>query len=128
MSDVFVWKDGYSIGVEEVDAQHRNLFHMANRLQDDLPPGELEELLMELYRHTREHFKAEEALMRDSAYPYYLEHRGQHDVLLEDLNRMAAEVVKDSSRLPAFRDLVADWVKKHILNHDQGIAAYLRLG
>ena len=127
MSDLFVWKDGYNIGVEEVDAQHQNLFRMANRLQDDFPPGDLEELLMELYRHTREHFKSEEALMRDSGYPYYLEHRNQHDALLDNLNEMAAQVVKDPAKLPAFREFVDDWVKTHILNHDQGIAAYLRL-
>ncbi len=128
MKEIFVWDDKYNIGIDEIDAQHRNLFQLANRLQDDLPQGRLQEELMSLYRHTREHFKAEEALMRDSGYPSYLEHRGQHDALLDKLNELAAEVVKDPAKLPTFRDFVGDWIKQHMLSHDQGIAAYLHLG
>jgi hemerythrin len=128
MTDSFVWKKGYNVGVEEIDAQHENLFRIANALRSDLPPGRLEEELMYLYRHTREHFKAEEALMRDSGYPYYMDHRDQHDELLDNLNEIAAQIVKNPEKLPELKNLLDKWVKQHILNYDQGIAAYLRLG
>ena len=55
MNDNHEWKDDYAIGDAEVDAQHRNLFAIANRMREDMPPGRLEEELMNLYRHTREH-------------------------------------------------------------------------
>jgi hemerythrin len=128
MTESFAWQEGYCIGIEEIDAHHQNLFRIANRLQEDLPPGRLREELMVLYRHTREHFAAEEALMRAAAYPGYPAHRDQHDQLLDTLNHYATLVVRDPGQLPALRAFLADWIVEHILNQDQRVAEHLRKG
>ena len=126
MNEQFVWRRDYCIGVEEVDAQHENLFRIANRLEAHLEPGQLQQELMNLYRHTREHFGAEEALMRRIDYPGYREHQRQHDTLLDALNHRVAEVVRNPPRIGAFQAFLAEWICDHILTQDQLIAGYLR--
>lgn len=126
MSGQFAWKDDYRLGIEEIDIQHQNLFSIANRLNDTSDAEQLYDELMNLYRYTREHFKAEEALMRECGYPEYREHRQQHDELLDTLNQSAAEVVREPEKLAKLQAFMAHWVVEHILNQDQKIATYLK--
>jgi len=60
----FTWLDEYKIGNETVDQQHEFLFELANRIVDDESSDQLTEHAMMLYRHVREHFRAEELLMQ----------------------------------------------------------------
>ena len=53
------WTEALSVGVEEIDAQHRELFRRAARLLEGIHAGEPEELgalLDFLYRYAVEHF------------------------------------------------------------------------
>lgn len=125
MSEQFHWRDEYRLGIAQIDEQHQQLFRIANRVFSDLPPGDLEEALMELFRYTREHFRAEEAYMKEVGYPGLLRHRVQHDDLLDQLNEYAAKVVRDPGQMPALRAFIASWIGQHILTHDLAIARYL---
>ena len=58
------WKDSYKIGDPEVDAQHQALFQLANDFLQASGKAELTLQAMKLYKHTREHFTQEEAVMR----------------------------------------------------------------
>ena len=115
----------YRLGIDEIDVQHQNLFRIANRLNADLAPGQLYEELMNLYRYTREHFTAEEALMRKWQYPDYLDHKRLHDQLLGTLNTTAAEVAREPEKLPQLQAFLANWVVGHIQDQDQRIADFL---
>lgn len=126
MAGLFEWSARYQSGDDAIDAQHRNLFDIANRLQADLDKGQRQQELMNLYRHMREHFRAEEELMRGAGYPRYLEHRKSHDELLAALNDISAEVAVDPGRLPELRALVASWIDGHVLDADLEIMEHLR--
>ena len=72
-------EDVVSVGVPEIDSQHGELVGLINALgaalqerRDDESVGRI---LSDLVSHTRAHFDAEEALMRDRAYP----ERARHD-------------------------------------------------
>lgn len=68
-----VWNAHYETGIDAIDAQHRHLFDVINRLAAWFKNGHAEAgargALQFLGDYTREHFEVEEAFMRDVATP-----------------------------------------------------------
>jgi hemerythrin len=120
-----IWKDEYRVGHELIDEQHKNIFAIVNRLHSDLPEESFKSELMNLYKHTREHFAEEEKIMRDAHYVYYKEHRGEHDRMLKELNSHVEKVMKDSSQIPLFHEFLSDWVNQHVIKQDLSLSHYL---
>ena len=63
MANLVAWVDDYLIGVNEVDQQHQYLFQLINETLQCNDKTTLQLSLVKLYKYTREHFNAEEALM-----------------------------------------------------------------
>jgi len=126
MRDLFVWMKEYGVGVENIDSQHKNFFEITNRLWGDVRPGELEDLLMQIYRHTREHFRDEEQFMKDVGYPDLAEHRDAHDQLLSRFNDLSRAAVNDSSQLEPLRTFLAEWIVHHTVEHDQKFSRFIQ--
>lgn len=86
------WTPALSVGVEEIDGQHRELFRRAGRLLDGIrrgDPEEIDELVEYLHRYAISHFGAEEAAMRETRYPGYARHKAEHDRFISDLLDLA---------------------------------------
>ncbi len=123
----FIWDEAYSVGVDEIDEQHRALFELGNSLSgDELTQGEIKKYIMELYRYTRKHFAAEEKLMKESDYPGATAHRALHGELISRLNAVSLQSFEDRQALHYFRKFVYDWIIDHILNHDMEFFKYKR--
>ena len=123
---VFTWNDNYRIGNEAVDSQHQRLFELANQLVEVKSDDEIKRLLMLFYQHVREHFEAEEALMKQAQYPGYQEHQREHNQMLDRLVEISeADQLKqwDSTDLKEF---VNSWVLVHILGKDMSFGKYLK--
>ncbi len=76
------WTPDLSVGVEEIDEQHRELFRRAERLIATLrcgDRGEVLPLLAYLDEYVAHHFSAEERLMREVRYPALEEHVSRTD-------------------------------------------------
>jgi len=119
------WKAAYKIGQDDIDAQHQHLFELTNALMatDDVPT--LRKLVMQLYKHTREHFELEEALMRKHNFPGTGDHTNYHNSLLTRLNAISLDVGKDQVDKPAIEKLMTDWALQHTQHDDAMIAAYI---
>lgn len=116
------WKDSYKIGNAEIDQQHQELFTLINALllpQDD---AALKSLIMKLYRHTREHFEAEEALMGKLKFADCKVHTDYHNRLLERLNQISSGVGKGRLDQAAFHALMHDWAMRHVVVDDAPLA------
>ncbi|MCK6519793.1 hemerythrin family protein, partial [Myxococcota bacterium] len=76
------WTPGMSVGVPELDSQHRELFTRLNRLVAAIRAGrgsaDVAPVLAFLDDYTREHFADEERVMERAGYPALAEHRAQH--------------------------------------------------
>ena len=73
------------------------------------------------------HFAMEEGLMRQAAYPYYEQHRAQHDAM----RQRSAQLIGSSraGRMVLTQevvDLLANWLVEHIRDHDRRMIAHLR--
>jgi hemerythrin len=116
------WKDSYKIGNAEIDQQHQELFALINALLVPLDEAGLKSLIMKLYRHTREHFEAEEALIRKLKFVDCKGHTNNHNSLLARLNQISSGVGKGRLDQAAFHALMHDWAMRHVVIDDAPLA------
>jgi hemerythrin len=117
------WRDEFSVGVAAVDHEHRELIELINELHELTKSGggreRVVESLGEIYAQIAAHFALEEKMMRDSAYPALLEHKTDHESLLDQLrdimDRVEDDGRYDEERLS--RDLER-WFTEHFRTHD----------
>jgi len=117
------WRDEFSLGIAEVDHEHRELIELINRLQKDLRAGtdtqKTVSSLGEIYAQIAAHFALEEKMMRTTNYPAYAEHKEDHETLLDDLRDIMDDVeddgVLDETQLT---DDLNRWFGDHFQTHD----------
>lgn len=119
MSVQFVWDDSYSVGREDIDNQHKRMFNLANQLPEEPGKARVKMTIMDLYKHTREHFEAEEAMMKQIGYPKLDEHRELHNEFISKLNDVSVQSFDNDQSVFAFKKLLYDWLIDHILHHDK---------
>lgn len=125
---VLEWKNDYELGYQDIDAQHKYLFDLTNQLAAAQTPDQIKPLLMLLYKHTREHFELEEALMRRAGFSGLVAHAGYHNQLLMRLNQLSQDVGKGSFDRAAMDSLMTDWALRHIRFDDADAADHIARG
>lgn len=117
------WRDEFSVGIAEVDHEHRELIELINELQKDLKAGsdtkKIMQSLGEIYAQISSHFALEEKMMRNTRYPSYAEHKEDHETLLDDL-RDIMDGVEDDGVLDdtQLTDDLDRWFSDHFRTHD----------
>jgi hemerythrin-like metal-binding protein len=128
----FQWRPGYSVGVEEFDIAHRDIFERVRALHEtwavtgDL--ASLEEGLVKLGEVVRAHYANEEERMAAVGYPGLEEHRRIHVVILEDARAAIARMragLEDPDELFA---AIKDRLLEHSLLLDRQYMPYLAPG
>lgn len=124
MKNLIDWTNDLSVGIEEIDEQHKILVSLVNRLyqgiihQTDVTV--LQEVLNELVQYTVVHFSVEESLMRIFDYPGYDEHKTYHQDLtkqVKDLNeKFKSGKATISMELLSF---LRKWLTNHIMVEDK---------
>lgn len=122
------WSDRFSLGVENIDAAHRSLFEMLERLHTELlgqrrRPA-IDQLLSDLLDYTRTHFAEEEALMLKWHEPNLEKHRAAHRALEKRLAEIAAAWRSGDAHASVdfFGFLFGDWLWRHIMETDMKIS------
>ena len=123
----FEWSNTFSVGVMEMDAQHRRLVDIVNRLHDAMKNGAAKTSVMcvveELVAYTRTHFASEERVMRAAGYPEIDEHIAVHRKLIAHVESFRAET---GASLPLkLMSFLKGWLTKHILETDKKYAPYV---
>jgi hemerythrin len=131
-ADRLAWRPEYSVGIDEIDAQHQELFRRASLFVESLKRQSRQEIgillsFLRLYAVT--HFGAEEAWMRRARYPGAAEHQKQHDRFIKDI--LALSDLHEKRRGPGLEAArVADWLEKwlehHVTEVDPDLARHLR--
>ncbi|WP_207061097.1 bacteriohemerythrin [Motiliproteus sp. SC1-56] len=127
----YLWRDEYAIGNEEIDSQHRRLFELLDELYQAVCQGNASQSVMpvleELVAYTREHFYAEESLMREVNYPGLAQHQQEHEALLAAVQRKIAALERGDKVLSIeLLEFVHQWLSGHILNSDRAVASFCR--
>ncbi|MBL8452298.1 MAG: diguanylate cyclase [Zoogloea sp.] len=131
--DRLTWEDGHCVGDPIIDAQHQNLFELANRLlnlvREAGPPAEIHATIRALSDATRRHFRDEEAILATVAYPRHEQHAKAHRILsakLDALSGQSAMGTLPTGKLIEF--LAYDLVDHHALGADRDFIPWLRRG
>lgn len=86
----FGWKDIYSVGNANIDAEHKVLFDIAQEafleVEPSLKTKKLKEILTRLYTYMKTHFKHEEEYMKEIEYPHLKEHQMLHEDIINTIN------------------------------------------
>jgi hemerythrin len=126
----FEWKKEYSVGNEQLDAHHKRIIGLANKLYDAVKTGKenavIEDILESLTKYAHTHFSAEEQLFLPTAYPDSKKHMAQHQEFSAKLERLK-EVVhkKDTIAGLELMEFLTTWFVEHILQIDKQIIPYL---
>lgn len=121
------WKEAYNLGIEEIDQQHKKLFEIMNRifnaLKEDYAMDKKQqalEILHELIDYTHYHFTAEEQYMQEIAYPYFHDHKLEHEEFIARINEFHIDEVKvhQNQQLQELFRYMIGWITNHILKSD----------
>jgi len=89
------WNESYSLHHEKIDAQHKELFRLANCVEGldskTTDKESLAALLKEFFAYMREHFKDEETYMQSIDYPHFKEHQALHEDIINAMTAMLKE-------------------------------------
>ena len=95
------WNDNFSVGVPDIDHEHRQLIELINELYANLQADhETEDVLAffgEIHAGISAHFALEERLMRESGYAEYQAHKEEHERLLDDIRDLMDEYAADKT-------------------------------
>ena len=126
----FDWEEAFSVGIREIDEQHRKLVDMLNELYDSLKKGEgretLGKVLSDLASYTKTHFATEERLMKLHGYPDFLTHKEKHEKITELVLQYMGKYQSGEMKSPIeIGNFLKDWLKKHILQTDMAYSPFL---
>jgi hemerythrin len=127
------WRPEMSVGVEEIDLQHQEIFRRAAEADEALGAGrsadETDALVEFLIGYCETHFAHEQRLMHRTRYPGLAEHVPQHAWFVREVRRaqqdLAAGAPDDEVAL-RLNELLLSWLVKHIGSHDRALAEWLR--
>jgi hemerythrin len=126
------WEDKYSLGVESIDEQHKELFQIASRIYELLKNemildkyDHIMEIIDELKNYTVDHFKDEEEYMKRIGYKKFLSHKVAHTDFLDKMENIDANKIDNGHNeyLLGILDFVCVWLVEHILKEDKLIVA-----
>ena len=93
------WKPSMAVGIDEIDEQHQEIIRRAGQFLESLADRSRQDtgiLLSYLRNYCVTHFGAEEAWMRESAYPGRADHQKAHDAFIKKLMALSAEHEKQA--------------------------------
>ena len=129
--DLLPWTPDLTIGIEEIDSQHKKLVELLNKQHRSMRVGEGNEdpaaILKELVSYTEYHFRSEEKLFTKFNYPKQDEHIKRHKALIEKVTHFQQQVEDGSASVNMdLMDLLSDWLTNHILKDDKDYVEYCK--
>ncbi len=119
------WTGDLSVGVEALDAQHRGLIALINRLAEpEMTEDGLAEAVQALIRYAARHFTDEETFIIDNAPDLIADHLGQHSRFIETAYAFAQRFHDGEgfALRDEVHDFLCDWLLSHIRVEDRKYA------
>ncbi|MEH6650994.1 MAG: hemerythrin family protein [Motiliproteus sp.] len=94
-----IWQEKMSINNKCIDDEHKYLFCLINSVEIalKLESGDkyITMLLDQLEEYTRDHFSHEEAIQIKIKYPYYPQHKQEHQQILDQISVLKTKVLSN---------------------------------
>lgn len=127
----FVWDAKFSVGIVEIDRQHKALMDMANELKFELVGKRsiktARRILKGLIDYTATHFSYEEQLMDQTRYSEAEAHKELHRKLVDDVMGYNERIEQgDEEVLGELMAFIKGWLIEHIQKTDKRLGAHLQ--
>ena len=125
------WREEFSVGIDEIDGQHRKWIGIINDLHDSLTQSKGDDVLSRLVREMEEytdfHFSEEEKLLERAGYPDLSKHRLTHYSFRQQVLRLKGEILNGEMVLRTqVMSIVKNWLEEHILREDKAYGEFIR--
>lgn len=127
------WQDYLSVGVVEIDHQHRQLFEKFNAFlaacDAEQAPDEARRLFWFLDAYVVTHFADEERLQKRIGFPDYAKHREQHQAFIRqvaDLKERLASEGPTRALISTMTLTMTGWLIEHISGMDRDIGRFMK--
>lgn len=127
-----VWDDRYSVAIPIVDTQHQELFNITNELYSACRQGgssakdRFMEIVPKVVAYVKLHFSTEETLMNKISYPYFPDHKLEHEDFVKRVLEEVRNFENGKDFVPnAFVRFLRDWIIKHIAVSDASVGRYI---
>lgn len=119
---LFPWNEKYSVGVREMDSQHKVLVDILNELFEAMQANKSKEILgtiiSKLVNYTKTHFTNEERIMERYGYPDLAAQKKEH---LAFINKITEYKNDFESGKVAMSVSITSFLKDWLINHISGI-------
>jgi hemerythrin len=127
------WTQDLSVGVKEIDDQHKELIRRMNGFFDAMKSGNKEQEILKMLDFLADyvvtHFRDEERLQFSNGYPKYQEHRQMHKDFIADVTQMRSDIQKTgftAATSSLISTTLVAWLTLHIKKADKEVGAYIR--
>ena len=117
------WNPSFSVGVKLLDEQHKRIVDTINLLISD--PGAtvrsevISELLDRLTKYASDHFRTEEQLLEEYAYPDLARQKEEHKAYRIKVVTLCQATIAHENSVPAdLLTFISNWWVTHILKTD----------
>lgn len=124
------WKEHYSVGVKEIDLQHRGLLDIINQIINSFDKKEkwqsTSAIFDSLIHYAYNHFATEERYMIEAEYPELSWHIGLHLAFIRKVFLMSEEYrQKGLAMQKEILTYLASWYSSHVLEVDRKYMSYM---
>ena len=125
------WIESMSVGESLLDADHKALIHLINRLHDSLEAGVesavLGEVFDSLINYTMFHFTREKKVMQACGYPDVEAHEEEHAGFTRRIKEVRDRYARnaDPALIRGLLEYLKDWLIHHILIQDMAYKPYV---
>ena len=128
------WDDSLSVGVDEIDTQHKRLIDLHNRVHECIlgVKGEdcdtvTKEAINEMMAYADYHFNCEREYMEKICYPAIVAHLRCHSTFEDEIYQHFRAAINGQYILPTeVIKLIKKWFHDHITTEDRKLGEYLR--
>jgi len=118
------WNERFSVGVKEIDLQHRGLLDIINQIIDSIEKENewqtTSTILNSLINYAYNHFATEERYMKEAKYPEFLWHVGLHLEFIRKAFAFSQEIsLKGPDIQREMLQYLAGWYSSHVLGIDR---------
>ena len=131
---LMTWTETMSVGLYELDEDHRKLIRIINQLAENAGKQEraetLRQCLYSLMRYAEFHFAREEAVMGACGFPELIGHRKEHEDFTRTIEKIAKtfDQVTDTAALNVNQqllDFLKNWLNHHIMVIDKSYQPFV---
>ena len=99
-----IWDEGFSVGVPEMDRQHRQIIYLINSLIEKqyiaVDSEIISDTLARMLEYANEHFRREEQYMLESGYPDFSKQREEHNEFRKRTAFFSIDTIRHKTTIP----------------------------